>query len=137
MVKTGFRGCGSIPGESLIDSDETVEKLAILERREREATAGLSEGFGVSPIAEDLIQRLAQGGMIPRGHQESRVFVLHIFRETSTGAGHDCCAPHHRFRRRVSKCLRAARGDDLHPGRIETSFDGLARLVSEKVDVRA
>jgi hypothetical protein len=137
MAEIGFRVCGSIPGQSLIDGDETIEKLALIERLEREATPGLSEGFGVIPIAYDLQQRFAEGCMVPGRHQESRVFVLHILNEASVRAGHDGCAPHHRFSRRVSECLRAARGYYLHPGGIQTAFDCLAWLVSEKVDIRA
>jgi hypothetical protein len=51
MAETGFRVCGSIPGQLLIDGNETIEKLAIIERLERKATPGLSERFGVIPIA--------------------------------------------------------------------------------------
>ncbi len=54
MAGTGFRCCGSVPRQLLIDGHETIEKYALVERLEREATGGLSEGFGVIPIADNF-----------------------------------------------------------------------------------
>ncbi len=65
------------------------------------------------------------------------MFMLHILSEAAASAYDDRRASHHRFSRCVSECLRAARGYDLYPGGIETAFDCLAWLVSEKVDFRA
>jgi hypothetical protein len=137
MEETSLRVCRAIPGQSVINGDETIEKSTLIECLERKATPGLSKVFGVIPIADDLQQCLAERYRIPGWDQESRLFVLHILRETSGRAGHDGCAPHHRFSGRVSECLRATRRNDLYPSRIETAFNNLAWLMTEKVDFSA